>query len=87
MRILLACLMIFFVATEVGAKGREHRGQRVCAADIERFCSDVKSGQSMQPCLIRHASQLSEACTAVLSKKSCKYKASTKLKATFACNK
>jgi hypothetical protein len=55
---MLVGLTVLTVAPRVWAVGRGP-----CAADIEKFCHDVKPGKGRyRACLKQHESELSEAC-------------------------
>jgi hypothetical protein len=45
------------------AKAKKGRNDKVCAADVKKFCGDVKPGEgSVRDCLIKNASKLSDGC-------------------------
>ncbi|OGR77173.1 MAG: hypothetical protein A2X32_07360 [Elusimicrobia bacterium GWC2_64_44] len=45
------------------AKAKKNKGNKVCAADVQKLCGEVKPGEGrVRDCLIKNADKLSEGC-------------------------
>ena len=66
----VAVVMMFLVLGLGVVSAEEHsKAPKPCAADVQKFCKDVKPGEGrVIECLKSHQSELSQACSSMLAK-------------------
>ena len=60
---LVSLVFVLFTAAVAADAGAQQRGEGPCAADVKKFCGDVKPGQgAIAKCMKAHETELSPAC-------------------------
>jgi hypothetical protein len=69
MRVFGFVTLVLAVVSLSGMAPAKVRLGKVCGADLEKFCKDVKKGDGRKACLRSHASELQPSCTDALKQR------------------
>jgi len=69
MRVFGGLMAILAIASLTGMADAKVKLKKACAADLEKFCGDIKKGEGRKACLRGHASELQPGCSDALKER------------------
>ena len=69
MRVCGSFVAILAIVSLTGMADARVKLKKACAADLEKFCRDVKKGEGRKACLRGHASELQPGCSDALKER------------------